>query len=188
MTAFPEPLTPVQEGYDMTHHSASSLGSNQCYFDRTPERLVLEGYRHWAAGFETGSIQPWELAWNIYAVELGPDDGRLAVAALSDFVRTLRKCATCPLRTFPFHSHHLCTEECLTMGLIAGIQHGDDGAELCLQHLSCPSRCHTVEGVAHIFAKTLAGLDQTLLPIPRHVIEDVISRQTTSTIPQTRLH
>ena len=28
-----------------------------CYFDRTPEKLVLEGYRRWAAGFETGSFQ-----------------------------------------------------------------------------------------------------------------------------------
>lgn len=29
------------------------------YFDRLPEKLVLEGYRRWTAGFETGSIIPW---------------------------------------------------------------------------------------------------------------------------------
>ncbi|MEM8749782.1 MAG: hypothetical protein AAGF28_05730 [Pseudomonadota bacterium] len=162
----------------MTGNFVSAQGSNQCYFDRVPERLVLEGYRHWSAGFATGSIQPWEMAWAIYDEALGSDDARTAVGALSTFVRTLNRCAACPLKAFPFHSHHLCIEECLTMGLVAGIQHGHDAAELCLQHLACAARCHEVESAAQIFAKTLVSLNQRLLPIPTHIIADVISRQT----------
>ena len=32
-----------------------------CYFERPPEKLVLEGYRRWLAGFESGSVTPWEM-------------------------------------------------------------------------------------------------------------------------------
>jgi len=161
----------------MTNYFVSSNGSNQCYFQRSAERLVLEGYRHWTAGFETGSIQPWEMAWSIYQETLGEEDGRYAMAVLSSFVRTLKRCAACPLRSFPFHSHKLCTEEYLTMGLVSGIQHGNDVVELCLHHITCPAMFHEVEAAAHVFAKTLASFDQTLLPIPSHVIAEVVSQQ-----------
>ena len=167
----------------MARNLTSDLRPNTCYFDRIPEKLVLEGYRHWTAGFETGSIQPWEIAWSIYADALGAQDGGEALSALSAFIRTLKKCSVCPLRAFPFHSHHLCVEECLTMGLIAGIQHSDDVVEICLQHLACSARCAEVEGAAHVFAKTLVRLDQVLLPIPEHVIVDVLSQGS-----RTRLH
>lgn len=152
-------------------------GSQHNYLARPPEKLVLEGYRYWTAGFDTGSIQPWELAFDLYNEILGPDDAGLAVTALSGFVRTLKKCATCPLRSFPFQSQQLCVEEYLTMGLLAGIQNGDDAAQLCLQHLSCPQRCHQVEAAAQVFGKTLLSLNQRLLPVPCHVITDVLNRQ-----------
>src|SRR5690349_3609980 len=42
-------------------NGANSAG----YFDRLPEKLVLEGYRRWPAGFETGSIIPWEMTWGL---------------------------------------------------------------------------------------------------------------------------
>ena len=164
----------------MTNCLTTATGSNSDYCNRPPERLVLEGYRHWSAGYQTGSIKPWELAWEIYARALGSQDGRTAFAALSSFMRVLKKCASCPLRAFPFHSQHLCVEECLVVGLVAGIQHSDDVADLCLQHMTCATRCAEVEGAAHIFAKSLSALDQRLLPIPRHVIEDILARQ----IPQ----
>ena len=164
----------------MTRHFAAAVRSNENYFRRSPERLVLEGYRHWTAGFETGSIQPWEMAWTLYAEELGDDDARTALAALSAFIRTLKQCAVCPLRANPFHSNHLCIEECLTIGLVAGIQHADDTPEFCLRHLACPARRHEIEADAHLFAKTLTRMDQILLPVPRHVIEDVVGRQSPS--------
>lgn len=160
----------------MTKSLAHTGRSNRCYFERTPERLVLEGYRHWSAGYETGSIEPWELAWSIYAAELGSHDGRRALSELSGYVRTLRKCATCPLRSFPFNSRHLCREECLTMGLIAGLQHESDAVDLCLGHLACRGTCDIVEDAARRFAETLSGLEQVMLPIPRHVIEDIATR------------
>jgi hypothetical protein len=87
---------------------------------------VLEGYRRWTAGFETGSIIP-------VGNDLGPLFGSAwdlrkqsaQWASCRSFIRVLRHCASCQLRAFPFDSHHVCREECLTLGLISGIQNQD---------------------------------------------------------------
>ncbi|WP_201026306.1 hypothetical protein [Paramesorhizobium deserti] len=152
-------------------------GSNSCYFERVPEKLVLEGYRRWTSGYETGSVIPWEMAWTLYAEALGIAAGKQALAELSHFIRVLRHCAACPLRCFPFDSHHVCREECLTLGLISAMQNGDEAtAQTCLTAISCAVRCDEVAEAARIFAGTLAEFGQTLLPIPKHAIDDILFR------------
>ncbi len=148
-----------------------------CYFDRTPEKLVLEGYRRWIAGYDTGSVRPWELAWDLYAALLGPQAGRRAWGELGHFVRTLRQCANCPLRSFPFGAHHVCREECLALGLIAGLQHADRNAvHACLNAISCPLRAGEVSAAAGEYAETLASMRHYLLPIPEAAIADIVAR------------
>ncbi|TKT82607.1 hypothetical protein [Aquamicrobium sp. LC103] len=154
-----------------------------CYFQRKPEKLVLEGYRRWMAGFETGSVAPWEMTWELYAAALGARPGRQALAELSNFVRTLRHCAACPMRSFPFNAHHICRDECLTLGLIAGYQHGDRRtAQTCLSAIACAARGPQISEAAESFADTLAALDQKLLPIPQFAIEDVLARSRSQTV------
>jgi len=156
---------------------------DRCYFELAPEKLVLEGYRRWTAGFETGSVAPWELAFALYTELLGDEEGRRALSDLSHFVRTLRLCAACPLQSFPFGAHHLCRDECLTLGLIAALQHQDaEAARTCLGAMACPARCEAIGSAATGFASTLTLLDQTLQPIPHHVITDIISRSTRTTV------
>src|SRR3712207_1074375 len=46
------------------------------YLDRLPERLVVDGFRLWSAGYRTGDLGHWSRAWDLYAGELGADDGR----------------------------------------------------------------------------------------------------------------
>ena len=41
------------------------------FADGDAEHLVVEGLRRWIAGYQTGSIACWELAWNLYAAKLG---------------------------------------------------------------------------------------------------------------------
>jgi hypothetical protein len=152
-------------------------GDNGCYFDRPPEKLVLEGYRRWTAGFETGCVTPWEMAWALYAETLGPVEGRHVLTELSHFTRTLWRCAACPLRAFPFGAHHLCREECLTLGLIAGLQNGDGAAaDVCLNTIACRQRQGDVVEAAASFAAALGDRGQRLLPIPMAVIEDILGR------------
>jgi hypothetical protein len=148
-----------------------------CYFDRPPEKLVLEGYRRWLAGFESGSVMPWELTQTLYEELLGAAEGRRVVAELSHFVRTLRRCAACPLRSFPFNAHHVCRDECLALGLIAALQHDDQGAAAtCLSAMACPSLSANVAEAAASFADALAAARHYLLPIPQSAIEDVLTR------------
>ncbi len=147
------------------------------YFARVPERLVLEGYRRWLAGYESGSVTPWEMTSTLYSDLLGADAGGRAVGDLWRFVRTLRRCASCPLRCFPFDARHICREECLTLGLIAALQHDDRDAEtLCLSAIACAAMRHDVCAAAETFADTLSEFDQILLPIPPTAINDVLAR------------
>jgi hypothetical protein len=156
------------------HHDSRTKGV-EGYFERLPERLVLEGYRHWLAGFETGSVTPWEMAWTLYANTLGPADGRRALSELEFFVRTLRHCPACPLRAFPFGARYVCSAECLVLGLVAGIQHGDEPAtKACLDALGCPAHCSEIAAAAGSFALTLKTLDRRLLPIPMTAIQDIL--------------
>ncbi len=67
-----------------------------CYFERPPERLVLEGYRRWLAGYDSGSVAPWEMTQALYEELLGAAEGRRVLAELSHFVRTLA-----PMRCLP---------------------------------------------------------------------------------------
>lgn len=154
-----------------------------CYFERLPEKLVLEGFRYWNAGYATGSVTPWELAWKLYADSLGQELGRYLLSDLSHFVRTAHRCANCPFRTFPYGAHHVCRDECITLGLIAGMQHGEEAAvQACLNALTCPMKCASVAAAADSFAASLVKSELVLMPIPAAVIDDVLSRDGRGTI------
>jgi hypothetical protein len=117
------------------------------------------------------------MAWGLYSDILGSSDARVALAELSHFIRTLGRCAHCPLRAFPFGAHHICRDECLTLGIIAANQHEDArAAELCLGALACAPRAREVGEAARDFAAALSGFEQKLLPIPAGVIEDILMR------------
>ncbi len=147
------------------------------YCERGPEKLVLQGYRLWSMGMVTQRLAHWEEAWNLFAGTLGAADGRVAMDAMVKFVRTLGRCAACPLKTHAPESGWLCEDEVLVLGLIAGIQHGDDDAvSFCLDALSCASRCHDVELAAGEFALMLQSLDKRLLPISIDVLANTLGQ------------
>lgn len=153
------------------------------YFERAPEKLVLEGYRHWLAGYDTGSVTPWERAHTLYAGLLGDADGRRALGELSHFVRTLRRCAACPLISFPFGAHHVCRDECLALGLVAGLQHHDEvAAATCLDAMTCGLLRQEAKEAAGCFAETLSALHHYLLPIPKSAIDDILDRSSRKTV------
>lgn len=159
------------------------------YCDRAPEKLVLQGYRLWSLGMATQQLTHWEDAWNLFAGTLGSDDGRSAMDAMVKFVRTLGRCAACPLKTHAPESAWLCQDEVLVLGLIAGIQHGDDEAvNFCLNALSCATRCHDVELAAGEFALTLRSLNKRLLPISLDVLADALGRLSSQDRSNVTLH
>lgn len=159
------------------------------FFSRPAEQLVLEGYRYWSKGYALGSIGPWEAARAMFLDKLGVDNGRRALSSLSNFISILGACATCPLKTYPYGARHLCRDEVLILGLISGIQYDDpESTSLCLKYLSCPSQCDNVATAAGEFALVLKTMNKILLPIPRQVIENVVSGEKFSHPLKSTLH
>jgi hypothetical protein len=146
------------------------------YFERQAEKLVLEGYRHWTAGFETGSVIPWEMAWTIYTKELGLAKAKRAVTELSHFIRTLHFNAACRLKAFPYGSTHICREECLLLGLISALQNNDDTTrDVCIDALVCDGRVGEVLEAALDYAQAMTELNQILLPVPHYAVACLLS-------------
>lgn len=147
----------------------------QAYLDRPAEMLVLEGYRNWTDGILRQSKDPWWKARMLYSSELGATDGPQTFQALSDFIETLGLCANSPLKTQPTGSEGLCRDEVLILGLIAGIQHGDESAiRVCVDTLSCASSHNRVMLMAGTFASLLKLSNLTLFPIPASVLMKII--------------
>ena len=153
------------------------------YFERPPEKLVLQGFRFWTRGTVLSSMEPWTEAQLLYRGLLGDEDGERAIIALARFVRVLGQCASCPLKVFRSGSRFICRDETLVMGLIAGIQNGDEPTvHYCLEKLCRPDHRDSAAMAAGIFALTLKAMDCTMLPIPAHVVERIMARPQAGTL------
>ncbi len=153
------------------------VGANAGYLDRLPERLVIEGFRRWMAGYDTGDIQCWELAWNFYARELGPKEARLAISELSCWVRAIRTGANRSVCLFPYGCKRLCRDECMAVSMLAGVQHGDESAlKAAASELVGEGGVSEAIEAARTFGCALGRIGQHLLAVPRPVIDDIALR------------
>lgn len=157
----------------------ASLGSAPTgYLDRMPERLVVEGFRRWMAGYDTGDIQCWEMAWNFYARALGPREARMAITELSCWVRAIRSCSSRRMCVFPYGCQKLCRDECMAVSMVAGVQHGDEGAlkAAAFELLGEGGSLEETMEAARTFATVLGDIGQRLMAVPRPVIDDIALR------------
>lgn len=151
--------------------------NQESYLDRLPERLVVDGYRYWMAGYETGGIRPWELAWTLYVNELGPRDGGAALSALAQWIQALRTSSLEPRQFFPFQCRRLCRDECLAVSLIAAIQNGEvPCVDFCLDQIAQTGTRKEVRDAADGLAASLCDFGQVLMPVPLTVVEDIAAR------------
>lgn len=157
-----------------SHPCAGARGG---YLDRLPERLVVEGFRRWMAGYDTGDIQCWELAWNLYAKALGPKQARGAMGELSGWVRCIRSCSARPMCLFPYGCGKLCRDECMAVSMLAGAQHRDEAAlQAAAFQLVGTHRADDAIESARSFADMLGSFGQHLLAVPKPVIDDIAQR------------
>ncbi len=66
---------------DKRNGAAGHEAGQTAYFDRPPERLVLEGYRHWTRGTVLRSTEPWTQAQLLYRALLGNKVRRVSVVS-----------------------------------------------------------------------------------------------------------
>lgn len=164
----------------MSRHDAPSM---RCYFARAPEKLVLDGSRLWQSGSSLDADSGRSAVAALYREILDRRAADFAAEALSNFLSSLSRCAGCPMASFPPGTHHLTRDEVLLLGLVAGIQHGDEMAvKACLEIMTCPARCEEVSSAAANFALTIRSLGHCLMPVPVHAIEDVLVRSRSVTI------
>lgn len=148
------------------------------YLSRPPEMLVVQGYRHCSNPCPAHGKRAREQARELYLNILGKKAGPVLFREMRAFVETLSLCAACPLKAFPADENHLCRDEAFLLGLIAGIQHADHAAaRMCLDQLTCRSRCEEMATAAATLALTLRSYDQKLLPIPLQVVEAMSMRE-----------
>ncbi len=151
-------------------------GRNAPVLARRPERLLVEGCRAWANGFETGCVDCWEYGLRLLSGEVGPREARRLAGELAHFVRVTRAAASRPIGVMPYGCPALCRDECLLLAAVACRQNADlPGATAAARHLA-PDAAALVEGAAAEFGEALQSLHQQLLPVPLHVIEDIATR------------
>lgn len=147
----------------------------QAYLDRRGERLVVQGFRHWLSGYEFGDTACWEQAWTLFTNELGAVNAGALVTHLHFWVKTIREKAAEPVRCLTCQCRYLCREECLCVGMIAALQHGDEAsAALCAGTL-VGGKADEVIAAARQFASLLSANGARLLEVPPHVILSIIS-------------
>lgn len=160
-----------------TMASATPCGRSVALFDRLPERLVLEGFRRWMAGYASGDLAHWEEAWNLYSGTLGPRDARVVVDRLARFVRTVRDWSICPIACFPGGCRHICRQECFALAMVAASQSRDlDCLSVAMRHLLDGDGHEEAMLPALAYAEAMRERDLLLMPVPRAVIEEIAGR------------
>ncbi|WP_152599641.1 hypothetical protein [Hoeflea sp. BAL378] len=152
------------------------------YLRRQPENLVVNGYRNCVAGLAHQDMRYWDAARTAHAAALGAIDGQYALDVMASLIGQLGVCATCPLRFYKPGTGHLCRDECLVLGMVAGAQHGDEAMMVhSAKLLSCSDACIEVVDRASAYAAVLLGHGHRLTPIPLGAIADIDFRS--SSIP-----
>lgn len=161
----------------MLSDGATPCGRGAALLDRVPERLVLEGFRRWMAGYTTGDLTHWEEAWNLHAAQLGPRDARPVVDQLARFVRCVRNWSVAPISCFPGGCRHICRQECFALAIVAASQNRDlESLSAAMRHLLDPDGHEDAMLPALSYAEAMRERDLMLMPVPAHVVEEIAGR------------
>ncbi|WP_224408224.1 hypothetical protein [Afifella sp. IM 167] len=145
------------------------------YLDRPAEQLVVNGFRLWVAGYQTGEIEHWSEAWNLFAQRVGDSRARTSVTQLAYWVRSIFLWRSDPIRCFASGCPHICRDECLAVSMISACQNQDSTClEFCLgRFCGFADRSEPLEA-ALSFASVLDSQGQRLMPVPCEVVRGLV--------------
>ena len=162
--------------------SGAAAEAPQRLLDRPAERLVVTGFRCWMAGYEYGSIECWEVAWNAFATDLGTSGARRAFGDLQYFVRAIRQESCRTIECFPYCCNCVCRDECMALSIISALQKGDaDLARTAAHYLTGATRSVSLDAVieaAAAFAGALTQADRHLVQVTPGVVETIANHDT----------
>ena len=111
----------------------------------------------------------------MFTDELGVVNAGALVTHLHFWVKAIRERAAEPVRCLTCQCRYLCRDECLCVGMIAALQHGDEeSAALCAGAL-VGGQADEVIAAARQFASLLIDNGARLLEVPPHVIVSIVS-------------
>jgi hypothetical protein len=99
------------------------------HVDAPAENLLFTVYRCWMAGYATGDIACWDIAWEALAREMPADNAKPLFGEFHHFTRTLRETAPAGINWRPAACRALCRDECLILAMVDAAQR-NDGAQL----------------------------------------------------------
>jgi hypothetical protein len=130
-----------------------------------PERLVGVGFRCWLAGFQTGDIGCWEVAWEEMSRAVGTRAAKPLMTELAHWVRAVQETAERRIEVYPADCRRFCRDECLAISMVAACQHSACPAfRACAVALLGSNEIEDAIEGADGFARRLKEADQLLSP------------------------
>ena len=87
--------------------------------------FFLVAFRCWLAGYETGDVACWELAWQGVSTTVPLADAKRIVAELAQFTRVFRKTLACRFVYLPYCCARVTADERLAVQVVACAQRGE---------------------------------------------------------------
>jgi hypothetical protein len=110
------------------------------HLDAPAENLLFCAYRCWMAGYATGDIACWDIAWEALAREMPQDNAKALFGEFHHFARTLRTMSGAQICWRPAACRALCRDECLILAMVAAAQRDDRVQLLTASFLSSGQR------------------------------------------------
>jgi|GEM_PF-4745963 len=149
-------------------HASTAIAD---YLSRRPEKLLLDGMRQWAGGYETGCVDCWESAHDAFTRELGPRAAGAPLFCLARLVRGLRANAQRPFQTYPVNCRRICRDECCLMAMVASARDGDrECFSTAATALGLPEEKENLFACAAELGTALDENGLALLPVPNRVL------------------
>jgi hypothetical protein len=87
--------------------------------------FFLVAFSCWLAGYETGDVACWELAWQGVSTTVPLADAKRIVAELAQFTRVFRKTLACRFVYLPYCCARVTDDEHLALRVVACAQRGE---------------------------------------------------------------
>jgi len=95
------------------------------HVDAPAENLLFTVFRCWMAGYATGDITCWDIAWEALAREMPTENAKPLYGEFHHFVRSLRENAENGIVWRPAACRALCRDECLVLAMVDAAQRDD---------------------------------------------------------------
>lgn len=93
------------------------------------ENLLFTSYRCWMAGYATGDVNCWDLAWLALERTMPVPSAKVMYGEFHHFVRTIREHARRDVGWRPAACRCLCRDECVVLALIEASQRSHEPGE-----------------------------------------------------------